>query len=112
MSLNPTDAKLFRERLAELRKDKGFTQTSLSEALGKGAKYIGQVETGLIDTPPLDTIADVAKLLDVSISDLFFFQGKGDTAEELREKIQRLIVTDDILKLRKYYRMLLVSAEK
>jgi transcriptional regulator with XRE-family HTH domain len=112
MSLNPTEAKLFRERLAELRDVKGLTQVALSRALGKGDKYIGQVETGVIDTPPLDTIAEIAKHLDVSISDLFFFEGKGDSAEDLRAKIQRLIEIDDILKLRKYYRLLLVSTEK
>ncbi len=112
MSLSPTDARLFRERLSELRKEKGFTQASLSEVLGKGTNYIGRVETGEIDTPPLDTIAEIAKLLDVTISDLFFFQGKGDSAEELRAKIQRLIATDDPSKLRKYYRLLLISTEK
>lgn len=112
MTLSPSDAKLFRERLAELRKEKGFNQPQLSERLGKAHNYIGRVETGRIDTPPLDTIAEIAKHLDVSVSDLFFFQGKGDSLGELRGKIQRLIETEDVKKLRKYYRLLLVAAEK
>jgi transcriptional regulator with XRE-family HTH domain len=112
MSLNPTDGRLFRERLAELRKARGFTQVELSEAIGKGSTYIGRVETGEIDTPPLDTIAEIAQRLDVPIGELFSFQGKGDTAEQLRERIRRLIETDDISKLRKYYRLLLVATEK
>jgi transcriptional regulator with XRE-family HTH domain len=112
MGLTPADAQLFRERLAELRKERGFTQASLSEALDKGTNYIGRIETGEIDTPPLDTLAEIGRLLQVSISDLFFFEGKGDSAEELRFKIKELIKTDDISKLRKYYRLLLVSSEK
>lgn len=112
MSLSPTDARLFRERLAELRQAKGFTQPKLSEMLGKAHNYIGRVETGKIDTPPLDTIAKIAERLDVSVSDLFFFQGKGDSADDLRAKIRGLIETDDLKKLRKYYRLLLVVTEK
>jgi len=111
MSLSPSDARRFRERLAVLRKQKGYTQVSLSEALGKGQKYVSRVETGEIDTPPLDTIADIAKLLGVSISDLFFFDGVGETAEELRAKIQMLIATTEIRTLRRYYRLLLISTE-
>ena len=112
MSLSSTDAKLFRERLAELRKAKGFTQAKLSEKLGNAPNYIMRVETGRIDTPPLDTIAEIAKHLAVSVSDLFFFQGKEDAQGELRARIQKLIDTDDVKKLRKYYRLLLVSGEE
>ncbi len=112
MSLNTTDARLFRLRLTELRKAKRLTQTKLSELIGKGHTYISRVERGEIDTPPLDVLAKIARKLDVPIGDLFFFQGKGDSAEQLRGRIQRLIAVDDVAKLRKYYRLLLVAAEK
>jgi transcriptional regulator with XRE-family HTH domain len=111
MSLSPSDARLFRERLASLRKSKGYTQASLSEAIGKGEKYVSRVETGEIDTPPLDTIADIAKQLEVAIADLFFTAGMGDTADDLRAKIHKLVATDDLPTLRRYYRLLLVSTE-
>jgi len=112
MSLSPSDAKLFRERLALLRKAKGINQDKLSEKLGKAPNYIMRVETGRIKTPPLDTIAEIGKHLDMSVSDLFFFQGNDDSPEELRAKIQRLTETDDLKKLRKYYRLLLVATEE
>jgi transcriptional regulator with XRE-family HTH domain len=112
MSLSPSDARLFRERLAEIRKAKGFTQIKLSEAIGKAPTYISRVETGEINTPPLDTIAEIAKQLDVPIGELFSFQGKGDSAEQLRARIQRLIAIDDAVRLRKYYRLLLIATEK
>ena|SRR6185437_4606560 len=110
MSLSPSDARAFREHLATRRKSKGYTQAELSEAIGKGEKYISRIETGEID-PPLDTLADIAEHLDLRLFDLFFFAGFADTAEELRAKIQKLIATDDLSTLRRYYRLLLVSAE-
>jgi hypothetical protein len=45
------------------------------------------------------------------MSDLYFFEGVDDSAETLRAKIQRLIQTDVLKQLRKYYRLLLVSHE-
>ena len=112
MSLSPTDAKLFRERLAFLRKQRGLNQEQLSAKLGKASNYIMRVETGRIKALPLDTIAEIGKHLDVSISDLFFFQGSDGSAKELRAKILRFVETDDVKKLRKYYRLLLVATEE
>lgn len=111
MSLSPTDAKLFRERLASLRKEKGLKQEQLSTKLGKASNYIMRVETGRIKTVPLATMAKIAKNLDISISDLFFFQGHDGSPEELRAKILRIVKTEDVKKLRKYYRLLLVATE-
>jgi|SRR5581483_4704565 len=105
------DAKLFRERLRTLREAKGLSQAQLEEKIGKETNYITRVETGRIDTPPLDVIARIAHELDVSMSDLFFFEGVDDSAEALRAKIHRLVQTNDVKRLRKYYRLLLVSLE-
>jgi transcriptional regulator with XRE-family HTH domain len=112
MTLSPPEARNFRKYLAVLRKAKGFTQAELSEKLGFAHNYIGRIETGEIETPPLEVQAKIAEYLDVSISDLFFFEGYGDSPEELRARIQRLIETNDIKKLRKYYRLLLVATEE
>jgi transcriptional regulator with XRE-family HTH domain len=106
------DAKPFREHLRMLREAKGLSQTQLEERIGKEANYITRVETGRIDTPPIDVVARIAHVLDVSISDLFFFEGVDDSAEALRAKIHRLVETGDVKRLRKYYRLLLVSSEE
>jgi transcriptional regulator with XRE-family HTH domain len=105
------EAKPFREHLRMLREAKGLSQTQLEERIGKEANYITRVETGRLE-PPLDVIARIAHELDVSVSDLFFFEGVDDSAELLRAKIQRLIETDNVKRLRKYYRLLLVSDEE
>jgi hypothetical protein len=48
------------------------------------ARPFSRVENGEIDTPPLDTIAEIANLLYVSSLDLFCFERRGYSAEELR----------------------------
>jgi transcriptional regulator with XRE-family HTH domain len=112
MSLGPIDAKLFRERLVVLRKTKGLKQDQLSSKLGKASNYMMRVETGRIKNVPMVTMTKIAKCLDISIGDLFFFQGNDSSPEELRQRIRRLIETDDVKKLRKYYRLLLVATEE
>jgi transcriptional regulator with XRE-family HTH domain len=103
---------LFRKQLATLREAEGLTQAKLSEMIGAGPQYIGHLETGRIKTPPWERMKKLAKALNVSMSDLFFFEGVDDSAEELRAKIQRLAQTNDINRLRRYYRLMLVSREK
>ena len=95
-----------------LREAKGLSQSQLEERIGKEENYITRVETGRIDTPPIDLTARIARALDVSMSDLYFFEGVDDSAETLRSKIQQLIQTDDQKKLRTYYRLLLVAHEE
>ena len=112
MTLRSSDARLIREHIAKTRRDRKIIGAKLSESLDKGQKYISRVETGEIETPPLETLADIAGHLDSPLSYLFFTDGYGETAEEIREKIQRLIAIDDIEQLRRYYRLLLVAREK
>ena len=109
--MNSNGSKLFRERLRSLREARGLSQSELEERIGKEANYITRIETGRIDSPPLDVIASIADALDVLMSDLFSFEGIGDSADELRAKIRKLTDTDDPVVLRKYYRLLLIARE-
>lgn len=110
--MNSDEARLFRERLRVLRESKGLSQRDVEERIGKEENYITRVETGRIETPPIEVTAKIAKALGVSMSDLYFFEGVDDNVETVRAKIQALIQTDDVKRLRKYYRLLLVSDEK
>jgi transcriptional regulator with XRE-family HTH domain len=105
------EAKLFREHLRVLRETRGLSQSDLEERIGKEENYITRVETGRIDTPPIDVTARIARALDVSMSDLYFFEGIDDSADALRARIHRLAETMDVKQLRKYYRLMLVSRE-
>ena len=110
--MNSDEARLFREHLRILREAKGLSQSQLEEQIGKEDNYITRVETGRIDTPPIDITAKIARALGVSLSDLYFFEGVTDNPEELRSKISELIRTDNPKKLHKYYRLLLVASEE
>ena len=109
--MSSDEAKLFRDRLRMLRESKGLSQGQLDEKLGKESNYITRVENGRIDTPPLNVIAAIARVLEVPMSELFFFEGIDDSADSLRARIHRLAQTDDVKLLRKYYRLMLVSDE-
>lgn len=106
------EAKPFREHLRMLREARGVSQTRLEERIGKEANYITRIETGRIDTPPFDVLSRIAHELDVSLSDLFFYEGIDDSADVLREKISRLVGAADVKRLRKYYRLLIVSDQE
>src|ERR1700679_2811304 len=103
---------LFRKQLSSLREAEGLTQAKLSEMIGAGPQYVGHLETGRIKTPPWGRMKKLAKALNVSMSDLFFFEGVDDSAEELRAKIQRLAQTNDVERVRRDYRLRLGSREK
>lgn len=106
---------LFRERLALLRKAKGLTQQELERRIGKvetEAGYISRIETGVIETPPFEMIDKIARELDVDVVELFFSEGLNQNAEQLRESISNVLVSQDAAQLRKIYRLILVSLEK
>jgi transcriptional regulator with XRE-family HTH domain len=105
----------FRERLALLRKAKNITQQELEKRIGKletEAGYISRIETGGIETPPFEVIDRIAHELDVEPVELFFGEGLETNAEQLRESISKLLAAQDAARLRKIYRLILVSLEK
>jgi transcriptional regulator with XRE-family HTH domain len=110
--MNSDEARLFRERLRTLREARNLSQSELEEKIGKEDNYITRIETGRIDTPPIDVTAKIARALGVSMSDLYFFEGVDDSPDALRAKIEALIRTDDAKRLRRYYRLLLVADEE
>ena len=109
--MDSDEAKPFREHLRMLREAKGVSQATLEERIGKEANYITRIETGRIDTPPFEVLTRIADELDVSLSDLFFYEGVDDNADVLREKINRLVGAADVKQLRKYYRLMMVSGQ-
>lgn len=62
----------FGNNLREIRLAKGFTQEKLANELGVEISQISRIERGIINTSVV-TIYQVAKILDVKVSDLFNF---------------------------------------
>jgi transcriptional regulator with XRE-family HTH domain len=112
MSLHPFDGKQFRARLVLLRDAKGLTQEELSAKIGKAYNYVSRIETGRVKTVPYEVLAKLALALDVTLDDLLFVDGLKETPEEIRSRINRWLDSVDTQKLRQYYRLLLLLAER
>ena len=54
------------KRIAQLRKEKGWTQKDLADETGLSRGYIATIEEGRIQ-PKLRTLARIAKCLDVGL---------------------------------------------
>lgn len=58
-------------RIAEIRKQKGYSQQELAKALNISVDYLNRVERGKRE-PSLKLAVRIAKMLDCSLNDLFF----------------------------------------
>lgn len=54
----------------KLRKEKGFSQEAFAELIGRDARTVVAIETGKRN-PTLKTLNKIAKVLNVSLSNLF-----------------------------------------
>jgi len=87
--------------IKKLRKEKGLTQKELAQKIGKSERLITYFERGVARVS-LDTLYDIAKALDVSVSEIFLqseekFQDPNITllmsrVEELSSKDQAVIL--------------------
>jgi transcriptional regulator with XRE-family HTH domain len=66
----------FAEKLAKLRKEKGFTQQEFAQKVGVGVTQIKRYEGGK-SSPTLEVIKNIAKILGISADDLIFDEGEG-----------------------------------
>ncbi|HBG81248.1 TPA: transcriptional regulator [candidate division CPR2 bacterium] len=65
----------FGARIAEIRKQKGYTQEKLAYAIGVSPTYIGFIEQGKRN-PTILNIQKITKALDISLKELFSPFGK------------------------------------
>jgi len=62
--------KLFGQRVKELRRIKGWTQTELGERVGLSLPQIGRYERGIVASVSVDTVHQFADVFDVPEGDL------------------------------------------
>jgi|YelNatPaOPRAMG01_1025707.scaffolds.fasta_scaffold145167_1 transcriptional regulator with XRE-family HTH domain len=65
--------KVVGQKIRNIRKEKGLTQEELGNLCGLSYKFISDVERGK-QNPSLDSLASIAKGLNVQLSTLFDFQ--------------------------------------
>lgn len=73
------DYKIIGNRIQTRRKLKGITQEKMAEDLDFSVGFISQLERG-ITKPSVDTLDDVAKYLECTISDILEDTERRDTA--------------------------------
>lgn len=76
----------FGKRLATLRKNKGLTQTELGKKIGVSQRVIAYYE-GETSYPPAALLPKIAKVLSISIDDLFI--NKEDPEKSINQKLWR-----------------------
>ena len=64
----PVDAN--REKIRELRLEKGLTQEDIADTLGYSTARITQFETGSISGVPLDALKQLAEIFEVDYTEL------------------------------------------
>lgn len=84
----------FPERLSTLRKEQGFTQQSLADAVGIHVSQIRRYENGNTQ-PTLDVIRKLAVSLSVSADLLVFDKDEREPIEELKHQFEALMQFDE-----------------
>ena len=83
-------AKTLGERIRLYRVRKGLTQDSLAEIADSHGKYIGQLERGEKNAT-IESIAKIAKALDLPLEVLFENLTTGETKNEIPRKCYNLL---------------------
>ena len=76
----------FAEKLAKLRKDKGFTQQELAQRAGIGIAQMRRYEKGN-SSPTLEVIKNIAKTLAVTADELTFDEGEGIVPSKISSSV-------------------------
>lgn len=63
---------MYLNRMKEIRKLKGITLTDLSNKTGISIGYLSHLENGTRKNPSIEIMDKIAKILDKSVSDVFF----------------------------------------
>ena len=79
----------FPDKLAALRKKKGFTQQTLADTIGCHVIQISRYESGT-SQPTLDVIRKLARALNVSADELLFDKDERDPDKDLRLQFEAI----------------------
>ena len=63
---------MYQNRMKQIRNQKGITLTELSKKTGISIGYLSHLEGGTRKNPSIEIMDKIAKVLDKSVSDVFF----------------------------------------
>lgn len=90
MSTPTFDAAVFGQKIKRLRKAKSLSQEELAVAINKTVDTVSNIERG-ISMPRLETVCDLAAVLDVQVYELFYMQDIGAKDKEQIVLIEKII---------------------
>ena len=73
-------------RIRKLREDIRLTQADLAAAADISLKHLGELERGR-GNPSLNSLDQIASVLEISLADLFSFSEEEQSDHDLREEI-------------------------
>lgn len=82
--------KVLGRRIAHLRKQKGMNQEDFADASGKMINTISNIERGL-SNPKITTLISIAKVLNVSVEELFSETKQAKHYEELSSEVSAIL---------------------
>lgn len=87
------------DNIRNLRKKKSLTQERLAELANINTTYLGKIERGE-SSPTIDTLAKIAKALDMSLLDLLYFESE-DISEIIKNHKVVEVTMEYINKIKK-----------
>ena len=63
---------MYKNRMKQIRKEKGITLTYMSEKTGISIGYLCHLEKGTRKNPSIEIMDKIVKVLEKSVSDVFF----------------------------------------
>lgn len=82
-----------------------MTIEQLAERAGINDKYLGSIERGE-QNPSFKVLTEVARSLEVELSDLFRFEHTEDNEKVLRQKIANLLKRSDLRQLQILFKII------
>lgn len=82
--------RLFGLRVQSLRRRTGMSQQQLADAIGKSLDTVSNVERGISSTR-IETMDVIAKVLGVSLAELFELDAPVSRDKETRKAVERLV---------------------
>ncbi len=94
---------LLARRIKQLRKSRGYTQEELAELIDRDTKHISKLEIAG-SYPSIETLDRIASALNVTLKDIFDFDGTQDK-EFITEELEKIISSSNEKDLRLVYKL-------
>ncbi len=108
--MTANDYRLLGKRISAVREKAGLKQHQLAEKIGKGPKFLSDIERG-VKRPSLGTLFALAKSLNIPPAVFFKFEREETESQVLRDSIASMLSKSDPEELRLVHRVVKAITE-